>query len=111
MANKPSSARHYVVYVLELSEEIRSLDKFLRQNPDGKRDCLYVGSTGKTPDERLVDHRDGRKSGSKFIFGYVTRLRPELAPDSRFLTRRNAELKEAKHAESLRRRGYFVWQG
>lgn len=102
--------REFVVYVIELSEEIKKKNDFLTENPLGRKECLYVGSTAKTPEARLIDHAEARPSGSSFIRGFVKCLRPELAPSCRLLTRKNAELREKKHAESLRRRGYFVWQ-
>ena len=100
----------FLIYVLELDEAIKSKPGFLAANPLGKKACLYVGSTAKTAEDRLLDHRDGRPSGSRYIRGFVKCLRPDLAPSSRLLTRKNAEVREEKYAESLRRRGYFVWQ-
>lgn len=105
------SVRTFSIYVIELDDTIKSKSAFVRANPDGTKECLYVGSTAKTAEERLADHRDGAASGSRFIRGYVKCLRPDLAPTSRLLSRENAEAREKKHAESLRRRGFLVWQG
>lgn len=102
--------RTYSVYVLELDDSIKTKSRFLRANPLGTKECLYVGSTAKTAEERLADHRDGTPTGSRFIRGFVKCLRPDLAPASRLLSRENSKAREQKHAESLRRRGYFVWQ-
>ena len=102
--------RELVVYVIELSDEIKNKPNFLAANPQGRKECLYVGSTAKAPEARLIDHAEGRPTGSSFIRGFVMGLRPELVPTSKLLSRQSAELRERRHAESLRRRGYFVWQ-
>lgn len=104
------ATREFVIYVIELSDEIRSKPSFMNANPSGSKCCLYVGSTAKSSEERLRDHAEGLPTGSSYIRGFVKALRPELAPRSRFLSRTNAELGEKKHAARLRRRGYLVWQ-
>ena len=102
--------QEFIVYVVELTDEIKTKASFMQANPNGSRECLYAGSTGKTAEERFIDHAEGRPSGSRYIRGYVKALRPDLAPRSRLLSRKNAVLRERKHAEKLRRHGYFVWQ-
>ena len=102
--------REFIVYVVELTDEIKNKGGFIQANPNGSKCCLYVGYSGKTAEERFIDHAEGRPSGSSYIRGYVKALRPELAPKSRLLSRENAMMRERKHAEKLRRHGYFVWQ-
>jgi hypothetical protein len=102
--------REFVIYVIELTDEIKNKAGFMIANPMGSKCCLYVGSTAKSAEERFRDHAEGLPTGSSYIRGFVKHLRHELAPKSRFLSRENAELGEKKHAARLRRRGYFVWQ-
>ncbi|NDP38504.1 MAG: hypothetical protein GZ093_07100 [Rhodoferax sp.] len=45
-------ARHYHVYVIELSKDVLNESRFKKGNPDyltGKQ-CVYVGMTGLDPD-------------------------------------------------------------
>ena len=50
-AKRPVRATHSV-YVIQLSEEVRSLKRFAAANPNARLDkpCLYVGLTGLTPE-------------------------------------------------------------
>lgn len=76
------------------------------------RCCLYVGSTSKTPDERLAQHLNPPPHIKATV---VTRcggvLRPELAPRQIFSAREAAERAEAKLAATLKERGYTVFGG
>jgi hypothetical protein len=60
----------YVVYVIELSRKVFNESiKFREANPqfNGVLECLYVGMTSKTPQERFEQHRSGyrNKKGHK----------------------------------------------
>ena len=103
-------SRKFIVYVLELDQSIKQKGRFVDRNPKGWMACLYVGSTGKTAEERFVDHAEGRDSGSAFIVGHVLKLREDLAPPDRFDNRHQAERFERRTANRLRHLGYFVWQ-
>lgn len=87
---------HHYVYVIQLGE-------------DPKR--VYVGQTGKTPEERFEDHRTGHRS-SRVVKRYADclTLRPDLAPSQAFTFQESQEA-EAALARQLRSLGYDVYGG
>ncbi|MBK9479530.1 MAG: ribose-5-phosphate isomerase [Bacteroidetes bacterium] len=110
----------YKVYVIELPKRVFTEDyKFRNANPqfNGVLECLYVGMTSKTPEERLKQHKTGyrNKKGHKLSANIVERyggyLRPSLYNHINLqpMTRQEALLQEEKLAWDLRRKGYAVW--
>ena len=110
----------YRVYVIELSKRVFTENyKFRAANPqfNGVLECLYVGMTGKTPQERLVQHKTGyrNKKGHKLSANIVEQygryLRPSLYDDinKTAMNRQEALAMEKKLALDLRRQGYAVW--
>jgi hypothetical protein len=110
----------YRVYVIELSKKVFSENrKFREANPqfNGVLQCLYVGMTSKTPQERFIQHRTGyvNKKGHKLsaniVQKYGTYLRPSLYDhiNLKEMTRAEALAMEEKLAWDLRRKGYAVW--
>jgi hypothetical protein len=108
----------YTVYVIELSRKVFTGDrKFREANPqyNGVLECLYVGQTSKTPQERLMQHRTGyrnakgRKLSSSIVEKYGRYLRPSLYQDIGPLSRAEALEVEKGLALELRRKGYAVW--
>jgi hypothetical protein len=113
-------AFHYKVYVVELSKRVFTENtKFRLANPqfNGVLECLYVGMTSKTPQERLQQHKTGyvNKKGyqlSAFIVQkYGRYLRPSLYDhiNQQPMNRQQALIMEKKLALDLRRQGYAVW--
>ena len=78
---------------------------------------VYVGSTSKTVDERIGEHRDGAKSrkGHRLNSSYVTKhfheLNKSLSPLEKYFTSESAEEEEERLAEELCRNGYLVRAG
>ena len=73
--------------------------------------CLYVGLTSKSRKERFEDHKAGHKS-SRFA-KYMVRLRPRYHKNERWgpvESHEEASRLEVKRAETLRRKGFGVWQ-
>jgi hypothetical protein len=114
------AALTYQVYVVELSKKVFSENtKFRTANPqfNGVLECLYVGMTSKTPQERLKQHKTGyvNKKGHKLSANIVQKygryLRPSLydSINSKPMNRQQALLMEEKLAWDLRRQGYAVW--
>ena len=112
--------RMYQVYVIELSRRVFTEDaKFRAANPqfNGVLQCLYVGMTSKTPQERLAQHKSGHisKKGHNISAAIVRKyggyLRPSLYEhlNEALMTRVQALKAEAKLASDLRRKGYAVW--
>ena len=69
-------ATGYRVYVVELSKKVFTENtRFRVANPqfNGVLECLYVGMTSKTPQERLQQHKTGyiNKKGHKLSAAIV----------------------------------------
>jgi hypothetical protein len=110
----------YTVYVIELSRKVFTEDRRFREaNPhyNGVLECLYVGQTAKTPQERLAQHKSGARSAkglklsSDIVRKYGRYLRPSLYQHIGPLTRAEALEVEEGLALELRRKGYAVWWG
>jgi hypothetical protein len=110
----------YQVYVIELSKRVFTENtKFRAANPqfNGVLECLYVGMTSKTPQERLKQHKTGyvNKKGHKLSANIVQKygryLRPSLYDhiNMKPMNRQEALIMEEKLAWDLRRQGYAVW--
>src|SRR6186713_1560170 len=108
----------YRVYVVELSRKVFTENKKFREaNPqfNGVLECLYVGMTSKTPQERLMQHKTGyvnakgHKLSSRIVQKYGIYLRPSLYNHIGLMTREEALRMEEKLALELRRRRYAVW--
>jgi hypothetical protein len=121
--NRPSrSDRRYCVYVIQLDDAAID-DTRCRPSPSksvlatvallGPRGrCVYVGSSAKTPEARLVQHLGGEKYFSRCVRKHARGLRPDLYETQKpFDTREGAERGEQRLAASLRRRGYIVFGG
>jgi predicted GIY-YIG superfamily endonuclease len=110
----------YQVYVVELSKKVFTENwRFRAANPqfNGVLECLYVGMTSKTPQERLKQHKTGyiNKKGHKLSANIVQKygryLRPSLCEhlNTKPMKRQEALAMEEKLALDLRRQGYAVW--
>ena len=114
----------YCIYVIELNKKVLDKKKFRKENPhyiDGMP-CVYVGYTSRSPEIRLNQHLNGKrnKKGYRLFNRYAHNFGEALRPrDYEYLNRfmkKNSISKEAamnlevKKAESLRRKGYAVWQ-
>jgi hypothetical protein len=110
----------YRVYVVELSKKVFTENsKFRTANPqfNGVLECLYVGMTSKTPQERLKQHKTGyrnekgHKLSAYLVEKYGRYLRPSLYEhiNNKAMTRIEALKMEEKLARDLRRQGYAVW--
>lgn len=117
-AKRNSAKLTHNVYVVELSKIVwRENRKFREANPqyNGVLECLYVGMTCHTPQERFKKHKTGyrTKKGIKISSYYVERygkfLRPSLYSKYNPLSKTNAARMEQDLALALRRKGYAVW--
>ena len=108
------------MYVIELSKKVFTEDaRFRNANPqfNGVLECLYVGMTSKTPQERFKQHKTGyvNKKGhnisATIVYKYGSYLRPSLYShlNETPMTRVQALAMEKKLALDLRRKGYAVW--
>jgi len=110
----------YTVYVIELHRRVYTEDRRFREaNPqyNGVLECLYVGQTAKTPQERFAQHKSGARSAkglklsSDIVRKYGRYLRPSLYQHIGPLSRAEALEVEEGLALELRRKGYAVWWG
>ena len=119
-----STKTTYCVYVIELNKKVLDKKKFLKENPnyiEGKP-CVYVGYSSRTPEIRLNQHLNGQRNKkgyrlfNRYAHNYGETLRPN---DYKYLNKfmkkamisKDAAMSlEVKKAESLRRKGYAVWQ-
>ena len=111
-------AKIYRVYVIELSKKVyNESTKFREANPqfNGVLECLYVGMTSKTANERFEQHKTGyrnakgHKLSSNIVQKYGLYLRPSLYNHIGLMTRTEALKMEEKLALELRRERYAVW--
>jgi hypothetical protein len=99
-------ARRYWVYVIQVRKRC---DRCKARRPPGGPCCVYVGSTAKTPEERLAEHLDPPPSYKRTVVTHCGGfLRPDLAPDRTFDTRDAAEAAEVALAADVAARGYTV---
>jgi predicted GIY-YIG superfamily endonuclease len=113
------SKTEYSVYVIELSKKVFTENtKFRAANPqyNGSMQCVYVGMTSKTPEERFVQHKTGyinkkgHKLSSNIVEKYGRYLRPSLFNHlNPMKTRAEAMAMEEQLALELRREKYAVW--
>jgi len=108
----------YRVYVIELSKKVFSKNaKFRAANPqfNGVLECLYVGMTSKTPQERLQQHKTGYVNAkghdlsSSIVKKYGIYLRPSLYNHLPLMSQADALKMEKALALELRRKRYAVW--
>jgi hypothetical protein len=102
---------HHSVYVILLDREVLQHRRFRNANPDHNpvKACVYVGMTGKAPNERFIDHQRGYKSNT-YVYKYGVRLLPRHFEHLNPMTYQEAAAEEKRLAKRLRREGYAVWQ-
>ena len=99
-----NAARHYSIYVIELSRTCVRLPCALAP--------LYVGQTAHTPEHRFAQHRAGGKLAAAKPHRYGVRLRYDLMDGiGPFRTRAEAERAERAVAKALEKRGHPVFWG
>lgn len=105
------SRPHHIVYVIELDDAAWSRRRFREANPqwDPAKECVYVGCTGLTPEERFENHLSGRKD-CPIARDFGLKLRPDLYQHLEPMPWKEALEAEVRLAEELRSRGYAVWQ-
>jgi len=106
-----ASTPYHNVYVIELSRDVLHEDKFRKLNPHAKPNsiCVYVGSTGLSPEERFKKHKLGIKHNA-YVYKYGTRLLVDLYKQYNPMTYDDAIKKEFELAHLLRAKGYAVYQ-
>lgn len=108
---KKGSTHHHNVYVVELDPRVLKDRSFRAANPDHdpSKPCFYVGSTGLSPYERFLNHKEGYKA-NRYVYRYGVQLRPDLFEVFNPLPYAAAIELEQELAEELRAKGHAVWQ-
>ncbi len=110
---KNAGKQTFNVYVIELDPEILNKDADFRErnpNQEGGKECLYVGMTSKTPEERFEIHKAGGEHASKKVTLYGLYLRRNLYRKyNPLMTQEIAYLVEDWLAKKLQKEGYGVW--
>ena len=75
-----------------------------------EKPCVYVGVTSRTPEERFAQHKRGEKAGKGYVTKYGQYLMKRQFEHRNPVATAEAEDKERALAESLRRKGFAVWQ-
>lgn len=103
---------HHNVYVIQLHPDVLYERRFVAANPrfDRFAPCVYVGSTGLTPQQRFANHKAGHKA-NVFVRKYGLKLMPEVYEVFNPMPYRAALEMEVELAQELRERGWSVWQG
>ena len=97
----------WIVYVIEL-------DSSATNAPGAGH--VYVGETSRTPEERFKQHRDGARNKHGRLYAGVVkqhgvRLRPDLAPGTKYFDQTSAKRAEKEHFELLKSKGFNVKGG
>jgi hypothetical protein len=108
---RKTASPHHNVYVVLLDREVLEHRRFRDANPDHNpvKACVYVGMTGKTPEERFIEHQRGYKSNT-YVYKYGVRLLPKHFQHLNPMKYQEAAAEEKRLAGRLRRKGYGVWQ-
>ena len=98
------------IYVIELDKQVLEKKKFREANPDyvDGTPCVYVGMTGKTPEERFEQHKSGYRS-SRIVKQFGIRLKPRQYLGLNPMSRDEAAEMEFEKARRLRKKGWGVW--
>ena len=107
------ATRTIIVYVLELKPAVWDIPKFRREHNGHtrSRECLYVGQTAKTVEERLKLHLAGLEQSNQYVRRFFEKIRQDLVPQEMkfFTSRQDAMAAEANLGEALRKLGHPVW--
>ena len=107
---KRNGRKHHNVYVVELDREVLKNKKFREANPgcDPAKPCLYVGMTGRTPEQRFRQHKSGTKA-CRHVKKHGKFLRPDLFEALNPMTYDEACNREEALAWELCGAGFAVW--
>ena len=103
------------VYVIELDPSVRKHRDVRRNNPEARssKECLYVGQTRRSPEERFQEHHTGfgQKKGGRHLRGKCVKLRPDLYEFYNPMPLLESLELERDLAEDLRAKGYTILGG
>ena len=100
-----------IIYVVELESAAADDPVFASDNPHLAKGmiCLYVGSSSRTAEERFRHHRMGVHAAA-VVFNFGKKLRYDLMPVQKPVSRKLALTRERRLAHDLRRQGFAVSQ-
>ena len=100
-----------IIYVIELDSAAADDPVFAKDNPHLVKGmiCLYVGSSSLTAEERFGQHLTGVNAAA-VVLNFGKKLRYDLMPDQKPVSRKLALTRERRLAHDLRREGFAVSQ-
>ncbi len=109
----PPPPRTFSVYVFELDPNVGRHPGVRKLNPeaDPAKPVVYVGQTGKSPEERFEEHRTGIRSGKHYSPDDCLHLLPDLYKGLNRMTELQSLRTERRLAYRLRNEGYTVLGG
>ena len=107
-----NEALTHCVYVVLLKPELKTNPRVTGLNPEARKrkPCVYVGQTGRTPQERLKQHKRGELA-NRWVRDYGIRLMPDLYEHLNPINELQSLRMERRLAKKLRRKGYTVLGG
>jgi len=103
-------SQRYSLYVIELDDAVCKKRRCIARAAG--KPHVYVGETGKTPEERFADHKAGERTSRREPREYGLELRPDLHVNWGPYPRRElARRAEARLADRLRAARYHVYGG
>ncbi len=116
--NKMKTPKIWNLYVIKLDEKANLYNPHSATHDNERQntgECVYVGCTYLTPEERFEQHKNDRRSNKKMRREYFITLLPKLYEwentcDQRGLeTYAEASRREIQLAQKLESKGYIVW--
>ncbi|MEJ2147730.1 MAG: hypothetical protein P8020_21640 [Acidobacteriota bacterium] len=109
----PPPPRTFSVYVFALDPKVGRRSGVRKLNPeaDPAKPVVYVGQTGKSPQERFQEHQAGIRSGKYYDPDDCLHLLPELYEGLNRMTELQSLRTERRLAYQLRREGHTVLGG
>lgn len=103
----------YNLYVIKLNSSVLNEYKFLVRNNESDRTkpCLYIGITGKSPEERYQNHIDGHRAAN-YVRKYhdaESGLLKDFFDCLNPMPRETAVKMEKEFAEAFKKQGFPVW--
>ena len=116
--NKMKNPKIWNLYVIRLDDDANQYNPYsaTHDNDIGNNgDCVYVGCTHLTPEERFEQHINDRRSNKKMRRKYFITLIPRLYEYLNIGEQRGSETyleasrREVQLAKKLESEGYIVW--
>ena len=115
MMKTPKISNLYVIRLDDKANEYNAHSATHDNERKNTGDCVYVGCTVLTPEERFEQHRNDRRTNKKMRREYFITLLPKLYEQENIGSERELEtyaeatLREIELAKKLESEGFIVW--